>query len=500
MLVLEFVEIFYSIDQLFNPKSTEPLCTIQITDNTRTSLAQRISATNIVLPLTLPPGQSLYGDVDYIDMHFSTRSALSGTVSLKLGWSVTETTHTVLNTNSHFDPSRTSFKLWHHDQQIDPMDPDIASLLSGLSVVRPQPTNSIDGMKRASDAVANDVLGMFRLNEDLTAFCSREIIDQDVRLNALIDRDRNARCGVVAPSSREIAADAGDAGDLVVPNADRIIEDVDFMDPIDVQRHRGRKYLFNVYRTVGQHCDRLRKQSANLDLLIGNDVPTVATFFAGLRQLFRSVPGGRLEPARHLGADPSTSTAEPALLPSTVPFVQQQRQQQHQKQQQRLVVNILRAHGVPCRRQQLSSAATLQHRQLSAGGDASTSATTTTMTRKQSAVSSIMSQHQQQCATSLVRPYAVVSLRDRSVRTGTADGSGSNPTWNEQLMLTLHAGDHGRRDVLCVQIFDEVVEDLLDGEERTRSSEIYQRISGRWLGELRIPMFVVLSERRVSSL
>lgn len=52
---------------------------------------------------------------------------------------------------------------------------------------------------------------------------------------------------------------------------------------------------------------------------------------------------------------------------------------------------------------------------------------------------------------------------------------------------------------LSVQLFDEYIEDLLE-DDRYRTTEIYQRISSKWLGELRIPVSTIYSNHRVSFL
>lgn len=55
------------------------------------------------------------------------------------------------------------------------------------------------------------------------------------------------------------------------------------------------------------------------------------------------------------------------------------------------------------------------------------------------------------------------------------------------------------RGNLTIQLFDEYSEDILE-DDRSRTSEIYQRITSKWLGELRIPMSTIYSNPRVSSL
>ena len=49
-------------------------------------------------------------------------------------------------------------------------------------------------------------------------------------------------------------------------------------------------------------------------------------------------------------------------------------------------------------------------------------------------------------------------------------------------------------DSLCIQMFDEHHEDF------SRDNEIYQKISSKWLAELRIPIFTLFASKRVYSL
>lgn len=101
----------------------------------------------------------------------------------------------------------------------------------------------------------------------------------------------------------------------------------------------------------------------------------------------------------------------------------------------------------------------------------------------------------------------MVSFRQHSGRTTTAEGS--NPTWNEQITLPVPSDmtaeataaphlNHHSSDSLCLSIFDEVVEDHHQDDDHVRStSEIYQRIFSRWLGEIRIPFRTILSAQNV---
>lgn len=53
------------------------------------------------------------------------------------------------------------------------------------------------------------------------------------------------------------------------------------------------------------------------------------------------------------------------------------------------------------------------------------------------------------------------------------------------------------KEYLCLEIFDEQVEDLFD-EDRIKANEIYQRLSSKWLAELRIPFSTIYTMQRVS--
>lgn len=52
------------------------------------------------------------------------------------------------------------------------------------------------------------------------------------------------------------------------------------------------------------------------------------------------------------------------------------------------------------------------------------------------------------------------------------------------------------KDNLSIQIFDETIEDLIE-DDRLRMTEIYQRISSKYLGEMRIPFSTIFSVQRV---
>lgn len=53
------------------------------------------------------------------------------------------------------------------------------------------------------------------------------------------------------------------------------------------------------------------------------------------------------------------------------------------------------------------------------------------------------------------------------------------------------------RGILKIQLFDEYVDDILE-DDRNRLTDIYQRISSRFIAELRIPLTDLYFSQRVS--
>lgn len=218
-------------------------------------------------------------------------------------------------------------KNWYDECTMDPLDPDTASLVKLL----PGPTSVSNPSDRSS---ATPKEGLFRLNEDLTAFCSKATILNDKRLNLLTSRfnshlkqkdERN-----VPATSRELSVDS------ILPDADRIIADLDGMDPIDTQRHEGNKRLLHIYKTISNHCEWLNKHSDSHDLLIGNEVPTLSSFVAAILQIF--VSKRPLNPQRTRSVLPHQQTMRSVTFggrQTTTSF--------------KLIVNVIRAQGVPLR-------------------------------------------------------------------------------------------------------------------------------------------------------
>lgn len=222
-------------------------------------------------------------------------------------------------------------KTWYDECTIDPMDPETASIVKLIASQK-----SIHAHKEASSnrKKSSTSAGFFRLNEDLTAFCSKETILMDKRLNLLLARF-NSHLQLkdnknIPATSRELPPDV-----IHPEEGEHIIQHLDLMDPIDVQRHEGNKRLLYIYKSISNHCENLNKHSNSQDLLIGDEVPTFRSFLTAIHQLFVS--------KRPL--NPQRCRSVPPVSMRSVTFAGQKQQANSFK----LIVNVIRAQGLPFR-------------------------------------------------------------------------------------------------------------------------------------------------------
>ncbi|XP_022701750.1 coiled-coil and C2 domain-containing protein 2A-like [Varroa jacobsoni] len=93
-----------------------------------------------------------------------------------------------------------------------------------------------------------------------------------------------------------------------------------------------------------------------------------------------------------------------------------------------------------------------------------------------------------------VRPFVEVSFQQNSKATFVSDGP--NPTWNQQLTLSIRndtfQGDN--RDVIYLNICDQVVVDLQNEDGKDHIHQILER---RWLGTLTIPFSTVYINSKI---
>lgn len=202
-----------------------------------------------------------------------------GKIGVAYGWSERcsvksscQYSKTYKSTKPVIETAHDTVQKWYDDQTLDPMDPDASSLVEMIQ--RKNETISLNKGEQSDRMV-------FRFNEDLSAFCSEEEIQSNKRLNMLSARynaDLKFKNIKFVPNNEREMHVIGVCDDDVVDETDdgkQIIEDIDWMDPIDLQRHRGKKYLRSVYQVITNHCDILNKNCEAQDLLIGDGIPTI---------------------------------------------------------------------------------------------------------------------------------------------------------------------------------------------------------------------------------
>lgn len=234
-------------------------------------LGQERNITELFLPI--PEPQELFDGATVTPMTFATFSKQSsGRIDVKMGWSTTVSSCNVSD-NCNFTrklrkpiaDNHETIQQWFDDELLDPLDPDTASLT--LQMLRKDPIAHPTQTDEKS-------MKLFRLNEDQTAFCSADVILLDKRLNLLADRfnaDLKFKDRKFVPNTERELIDFEKTDD---EGPSQCIEDLEWMDPIDMQRHRGKKYLRNMYRTLTNYCDILSRSADAQDLLIGDDIPT----------------------------------------------------------------------------------------------------------------------------------------------------------------------------------------------------------------------------------
>ncbi|XP_055593663.1 coiled-coil and C2 domain-containing protein 2A [Uranotaenia lowii] len=411
----------------------------------KSRLKSKLKLTEIFIPL--PSSTELFEDVGYEQYEFTSGKVFksneyhSGKVDIKIGWLEQVGSGFPSPTRRRQVPKRVTLskdiQRWLDEQALEGDESNAEVLMKALENQR--------SVERDSDEEKDDFQEKderFIFNEDLLAFCSEEEINGNERLNMLIERfNKNLKyknIKFIPQIEREVE----------IPEEAKIIDETLGIDPIDLQRHRGKKYLKKVYDTITNHCSVINQDKIDENLLIGDQVPSFGSLSLAFFEIFG--PRRPLKPSRR---SPMSRTS--VRVSDVNSF--------------KIIVTIVRAFGIPMRSD--------DHQLTSAG-------------RRNSNLSSTRFSFR----SSNVRPYITISIKDKVLRTSTADGT--NPTWNEQLSIPLDAESDQLRKFLNIDLYDEFMEDLLE-DDRVRATEVYQRISSKWLGQLRIPISTIYLNQRI---
>ncbi|XP_061391395.1 coiled-coil and C2 domain-containing protein 2A-like, partial [Musca vetustissima] len=293
--------------------------------------------------------------------------------------------------------------------------------------------------------------------EDLLRFCDISEIDNNPRLRLLRSRyskndSRTRDLKFIPMLEHEL--------EFEWESEERVLDPGNWMDPIDLHKHEGKKYLKQLYEAIQNQCIRLTKVVASQENLLLNDEPmSWSAFFQTLRLIFQ--PRLILNPRSN-------------MLPSSPPGSQQHTLSMDHVHTFKIVCNIIRATGIPVR---ITNPDDSDSR--GRGGSPGSSNVFVLQNLKYSNV----------------RPFVAVNYKDKFGRTMTAEGS--NPTWNEQLVVQISGSLAEFRDDFKICLFDEVIENQWNDDASLKSTDIFQRIQNNWLGEYRIPISVILTQQKI---
>ncbi|XP_030387639.1 coiled-coil and C2 domain-containing protein 2A [Scaptodrosophila lebanonensis] len=285
-------------------------------------------------------------------------------------------------------------------------------------------------------------------------FCSIDSLLNNKRFQLLHSRhtQRNLhtkQLRLVPSLEHEIAEDL-----FLIPSVSRVLEPGFCWNPIDLHKHRGRKYIQLLYESIRSQSVQRAKilQTPQPLLLLNGEQPP------GWASLWRAFGGWFMK--QQVSRERSLDW----------------RPQVDQVQHFQVVLHVVRATGVPVRSRHILNVESRRRSSSDPGGGGDMSASLFVT---------------QTLMYSNVRPFITLSYGQRLCRSSSAEGS--NPTWNEQLQLQLSGQICELRDDLKITLFDEMIEQQQPyGDE----ADIYQRVQCNWLGEYRIPMSSLLAIKK----
>lgn len=220
------------------------------------TLRTRKKCAKLIIPV--PDAYEIFKNSDLNFLNFdSTKNQISGQIGIKTGWSYFDEpeNHNFLRKNRLIEQASNTVQSWYDNYMIDPLDPETKSL---VEIIRHQRSDIIE----ADSNVSNK---QFRLNENLFQF-SKSSEQHSRRLNILTSRFNSHLKfkdeKFVPHEDREIGYSDGD-------REDNIIEDLNWLS-VDVQRHKGKKYLLEIFDIIKNHCEITNRNGDLNDLLIGD--------------------------------------------------------------------------------------------------------------------------------------------------------------------------------------------------------------------------------------
>ncbi|XP_057380224.1 coiled-coil and C2 domain-containing protein 2A-like [Daphnia carinata] len=354
----------------------------------------------------------------------------NGTLVVKIGWGTDNQGNIKAPINMDDPPTaHAGASVWINTKtQLDPNDPANAETLEQMEKMK-----RLEWRAGKSD---NEIAK----NDDDQTFCSAEQFDSNVRFQLLRRRADEtkpfAHLTMIPSRPDEIPHHLIHLLDGSVNKGSSFdqTEEDDSINLLDALRRRGQRKWLELYPAVADRLSSSSQKRLQLaDLVIEDHISDISTF------------GGQLMPVffkAHRPLRPERKERNPMPLLAGLAI--------HTTEQATLRVNVIRALNLP--------------HKIEKG--------------------------------SMVHPFVEVSFQKCSART--TAGNGTSPTWNQELSLPVQFSDGVRslaylqsiRDDLFIQLFDEVVVDILD-DDRQRDVSVHQRYERHWLGGFKIPFQVV---------
>lgn len=368
---------------------------------------------------------------------------------MKMGWTTndesienTEEVKIVKKTDAREQNlvSHDVLKKWFDSNLLNPLDPDAENLVRFVK-------QEAKGEHKVSADDAQQHSNLFRFNEEELAFCSEEELNSIERFHLLKARHRKdlnyKNKKLIPQTERELELDKD--------KDTNIIDESSIADPTDLQRFRGRKYLKKVYETISNHCEILNRDKMNTNILIGDDCPTFSSLTLAFLEMFG--PKRPLKPIRR-----AASSRASCKISEITNF--------------NIAVMVVRATNVPVRSEEPTQASSRKSSSTIAAGPSKFLPFKSFSTHP--------------------HVFVTISLKDHHHTSRTSSAEGTNPMWNEQLTLPFNISTDSGKRILSIDLYDEVVEDLTDNV-----TEVYQRITSKWLGTIKIPMANIFANQRI---